>query len=609
MTGRSLRVTLGVALLFALLATVTTGLMGGGVRTASAAPSASPSAGPVTLRLGWVQDVDNLNPFIGYGSSYEVWCLNYDFLVGYAEDGSPRPAIAESWETAQGGRVWTFHIRHGVRWQDGLPLTARDVAFSINYVVDNDLSSYATYAKFIRRAVVVDPYTVRVHCTRPKANMLRLYIYVLPEHIWSKVDPKKVETSYPNSPPIMGSGPFQCVEWKKGEYVRMKANPSYWGGAPHVDEVIFAFYTNPDVMAQDLRSGQLDGAVGLPSAQFAGLSKDPELEATPYNLLNWEYLSFNCYTDPASQGAAVLRDVRFRRALSWGIDRAKCAALGWGGYARPGTTVLPPDEWPADFNAHWQPSPAQTIGFDLAKARRLLDEAGYRDTDGDGIREYGGAPIVLRLWARSDSTASQIQGKLIAGWFSKIGLRIRFSVIDPGALSDALYATKDNGNVYAPDYDMYLWDAWGYMDPGDTLSSYVTDQIWNWNDPCWSNGDYDRLSTQQYGAMDAQKRLALLYRMQQIFYEQAPMVVLDYPDTLEAVDTSRWEGWVRFMGGPAFYSSFNMDSYLQVQPKATATHSGGASTWWLAALTAAIAAALVALWLALGRRRGRAEEE
>jgi len=612
MAGQSSRVRVRVPFFLALFVLLSLGLAGGVWSALAAAESPSPDAGKVTLRLAWTLDVENLNPFIGYGSSYEVWCLNYDFLVGYdAKDGSPRPEIAESWETSPDGKVWTFHIRRGVKWQDGEPLTAKDAAFSLNYIVENQLASYATHTKLIKRAEVVDEYTVRVICSRPKANMLRMYVYVLPEHIWSKVDAKTVEVSYRNSPPLIGSGPFQCVEWKKGQYVRLEANKDYWKGAPRIDEVIFEFYTNPDVMAQDLLSGRLDGADGLPAATFPTVAADPDLEAIPYNVLSWDYLCFNVYADPASRGHPVLRDVKFRQALSWAVDRRKCVALGYGGYAQPGTTIITPGQWPADFDAHYEPTPDETFGFDLDKARQLLDEAGYRDTDGDGVREYKGRPIRLRLNARTDSQASQIQGKLITGWFRDIGLAIDFTVIDPGALSDMLYATTNGGDTYAPDYDMYLWDWGGYMDPGDTLSSFITDQIWTWNDPCWSNPEFDRLAVEQYSELDTQKRLDLLHRMQQIFYVEAPYIVIDYPDTLEAVNTARWDGWTRFMGGPAWFSTFNMDSYLNLRPRAVAaeTAGSGSTTWLIVAVAVAGLVAVAAVVLLVRRGRGRALEE
>ena len=99
----------------------------------------------------------------------------------------------------------------------------------------------------------------------------------------------------------------------------------------------------------------------------------------------------------------MLKDVKFRQALNWAIDKDKLVEIGLSGYGRPGTTVMPPDEWPADFDAHYEPTAEEKFGFDIAKANQLLDEAGYTDSDGNGIREYKGKDIELRLWARTES--------------------------------------------------------------------------------------------------------------------------------------------------------------------------------------------------------------
>ena len=192
------------------------------------------------------------------------------------------------------------------------------------------------------------------------------------------------------------------------------------------------------------------------------------------------------------------------------------------------------------------------------------------------MREHKGKPIRLRLNARTDSQASQIQGKLITGRFKDIGLAIDFTVIDPGALSDMLYATTDGGDTCAHDYDMYLWDWGGDMDPGDRLSSFITDQIWMWNDPCWSNAELDQLADEQYSELDTQKRLDMSYCMRRIFWVEAPYIVIGYPDSLEAVNTASWDGWTRFMGGPAWFSELNMDSYLNLKPKVVAAETPGA---------------------------------
>ncbi|HOT23512.1 MAG TPA: ABC transporter substrate-binding protein [Thermoleophilia bacterium] len=582
------------------------GLVAGIGMALAADESPSPGESKVVLKLGWTNEPDNLNPFVGYeGSSYEVWALNYDMLIGYAaEDGSPEGRIAESWEVSDDGLTWTFKIREGVKWQDGTPLTASDVAFSYNVIIDNDLTAYSTYTKNIDHVRAIDDTTVEMVCSQPKANMERLWVYVLPEHIWGKL--KNVE-KYRMEYPIVGSGPFQCAEWKKGNYVKMVKNPGYWGPEPTIDEIYFQYYTNSDTMAQEVRSGVLDGAVDIPTAQFKTFGDLEGFDAVAYNIFLWEYLSFNCYSEPQSLGDPVLRDVKFRQALNWAVDKQKCVDIAWSGLAVPGTTVIPPDEFPADWDAHYEPTADETYGFDLDKARQLLDEAGYTDSDGDGVRESKGKPIKLRLWARSESLSSQNMGKLIAGWFSDIGLKIEFQVMDDGAISDKLY-NYDADCAYAPDYDMYIWDFWGYADPGDTLSSFTTDQIEWWNDPCWSNAEFDRLAKEQYGEMDPAARLDMIHRMQQIMYVESPEIVVDYPSTLEVVNTDRWEGWTPFMDGGVFYTNYAIDSYLNLKPKA-AEEAGGSSatTAIVVVVVIAVVIALVA-WLLLHGRGGHAEE-
>ena len=150
---------------------------------------------------------------------------------------------------------------------------------------------------------------------------------------------------------------------------------------------------------------------------------------------------------------------------------------------------MTPDSW-VDPDYHWQPPADVMYTYDPAKAKAMLDAAGYKDTDGDGIREdKSGKPIKLRLWARAESPESQKTGSLLTGWFRDLGLKIEYQVMDDGIYYDSIWAYE--GNTYSPDFDMYLWNYDGYADPGDTLASFTTAQIENWNEPCWSNAEYD----------------------------------------------------------------------------------------------------------------------
>ena len=588
------------------------GLASGLGSALAADPSASPAADKVVLRVGWTNDPDNLNPFIGAEtSSYEIWLLNYDFLTGYSLDLQPAPGLATSWETSADGKTWTFHLREGVTWQDGEPFTAADVAFTYNYIVDNQMGAYSSLTTFIEKAVAVDDLTVEIRCSKPKANMIRTWIPIVPEHIWSKVEPKAAGASYQSRPPIVGTGPFQAVEVKKGDYVRMVASPTFWGQKPTIDEILFVTYQNPDTMTQDLLSGTLDAAWGIPSAQFPKVENTPGFVPISYNLLTWDYLSMNCY-EGTSRGNPVLRDVAFRQALNWAIDRQKIADLAWAGRGKPGSTIMTPDSW-VDPDYHWQPPADALFTYDPAKAKQLLAAAGYTDSDGDGVLNdpnNGDKNIKLRLWARSESPESQKTGSLITGWFRDLGLKIEYQVMDDGIYYDSIWAYQ--GNTYSPDFDMYIWDWDGYADPGDTLASFTSAQIENWNEPCWSNAEFDAVVDEANTTLDPEKRKELIWRAQQIFYEQSPEIAIDYPDKLEAVNTSRWDGWTRMYGGAgaAFYTSYVRDSYLNLKPKAAAAaETGGASGTTIAVIVAVALIAVVAIVALVLRRRRAAEEE
>lgn len=220
------RITLFVALVVCILGTSL--VHGLASATASDASSAADS-GKVTFRIGWPREPDNLNPFIGWeNSSFEIWALQYDFLFGFGKDEQPTLDLAAEFPTKENGgispdgKTWTIKLRQGVEWQDGVPLTAEDVAFTYNYSIQNELFAFGIMTIGIDHVDVVDPFTVKIVCTRPKADMERLWLPILPKHVWSKVDPKTVESSYSNKPPIVGSGPFQVVEFKKGRHLRTR---------------------------------------------------------------------------------------------------------------------------------------------------------------------------------------------------------------------------------------------------------------------------------------------------------------------------------------------------------------------------------------------------
>jgi len=594
--------------LMAVAATVAAACLVAGAPTAAAdsSPSGSPSAGPI-LKIGWTTEPDNLNPFIGWANQdYEVWSINYDFLFGFGTTSRPTLDLADAYPTvANGGlspdgKVWTIHLRPNVRWSDGRPLTADDVAFTYDYIVKNKMLNMQLSTAGIVDAKALDPTTVRITCSSPKADMEKIFVPIVPRHVWGTVSPQAATTSFTNPVPIVGSGPFYVAQWKKGSFVRMDRNPYYWGKRPTVSEIIFETYQDADTMTADLKSDAVDAAWGIPVAQFASLESVSGLEALAYPYYNWEYLNLNCNDGPSSLGNPVLRDWRFRNALNYAVDRQRLCRIAFQGYAAPGTTILPPKTWTGpDF--HWQPSESEAYRFDPAKAAQLLDQAGYPLRDGRRLDKHGD-PIVLRLYATTDSVPSQTEGKLIDGWLRKLGLKIEFSVLDGGALNARLWNFK--GTTYAPDFDMYVNSWLGYVDPGETLTAETTAQIGGTNEPSWSNVQYDALCKQQAAQLDPLQRRDAIWQMQRLMYQQTPWVVLAYPDFFEAYNTAKWTGWTRVNDGhgPAFYTAGNVDTYLNLKPAATTTASGTSSLVWLAVGLAAVAVVVAVLLL---RRRSR----
>jgi len=596
-------------------------LLAGGVafglaNAMASSPSASPAAAKtLVVKIGWQEDPDSLNPFIGYAqSAYEIWSLNYDDLVDIGPDGNFVPELATSVPTVQNGgiskdgKVWTFKLRSGVKWQDGQPLTAKDVAFSYNYMIQNKMANYASATAAIVRAVVVDPLTVRLICSRPKADMLSSYVPILPEHIWSKISKHAAENTFTNPPPIIGSGPFETVAFKKGNYVLMKRNPYWWGPKPAIDEIDFENYTNSDSMYEDLTTGTIDGAVELSPADFGKLTTNKSFKALAYNFFFWDYVDLNCYDGP-SLGNPVLRDPAFRRALATAIDEQTIINIAYHGLAEPGTTIMNPHQW---FNPdyHWEPTGADKFTFNMQKANQMLTAAGYPLVNGVRLNKQG-KPIVLRLWARSESEPSEIEGKLLTGWWKELGLRIVLSSVDESYI-DSQFWNEVHGH-FTPDFDMYLWDWDGYVDPGADLQTFTTAQIGNWNEPCWSNPEFDRLYTEQETTLDPAKRQQIIWQMQKLLYDAAGMIVLTYPDHLEAYNVAKWTGWTRNQRGTgaAFYTSYNRATYLNLRPVAGKGGSSKKGTW----ISAGVALCLVAVasgvwyWSRVRSRGSRDAEE
>jgi peptide/nickel transport system substrate-binding protein len=585
------------ALLFALA---------GNARAADETPS--PSAAKLVLKVGWpAGGPDTLNPLIMIQTSaYEMTRLNYNYLVGYSSSGlTARPELATSWTQADGGKTCTFKLRKGVRWQDGQPFTAKDVAFTFNFLIDNKIGNYLDYLGLIEDVVALDDYTVEFRCSAPKPNLVGLPVPILPEHIWGKFTGAEAQ-KFPNAHPV-GTGPFQIVEYKRNNYLRLIANKDYWNGPPKIDELLYVIYENPSTMAGDLKNGQLDAIEGVPDpTTFKSLQNDPDLTVSGGAQNGYECLDINCYDNPRSLGNPVLRDVRFRQALQYAMDRNKVSALANRGLAPPGETMIPPHYYAPSLDYHWEPTAAQRYSFDLKKAGDMLTAAGYPLVNGVRVDKHG-KPIQLRLMS---VTGIEVTPRLIAGWLKQLGIKVQLTVLEDAALQARIYNTE--GGQPAPDFDFFMWGpVTGDVDPNWIHSIFLTRQIGSWSWDYWSNPEYDKLFAAQVKEMDPQKRKELFWQMQELVHDQSPCIVLTHPQSLQAYDTSRWTGWVHTPSakGTVLYAQENIDTYLYVHPVGSEQAAGGSSWSWLIVVAVIAVLGIAGVVLIMRRRARRALDE
>ena len=561
----------------------------------------------LVLRIGDTNDIDGFNPFkLVEIPSFEIMDLTYDLLVDFSpKDSSPVPGLADSWETSRDGLTWTFHLNKDATWQDGKPVTSEDVAYTFNRILDEEQGLFIDYVKQIDKIETPDKHTVVFTTKKPSVQMLSMYVYILPKHIWEKVPPSETK-SFPNEPAI-GSGPFQAVEWKKGQYARLKANPDYFRGAPELDEIIFQFYDNDDTMVQALKNDDVDYISGIPINLFKSLKNQEGIETNSAPDAGFTELGFNLY-EPSPElieefdapetttGNPALLDPKVREAINWAIDEDALTKKVLQGEGVPGSTLVPP----VLAKYHLQLDESELQGFDIKRSKELLEQAGWKDTDGNGIVDKNGEDLELRLFVRSEDKDSVTEGQFIEGWFEEAGIGLETKAISDTALTDA---------IYAADYDMFIW-GWGSdADPDFILSVLTCDQIMGWSDTFWCNDDYSRMYGEQKEQLDLDERAKTIKEMQRVAYEDNPYVIFYYDNQTEAWRTDKFTGWTKTPTtadpGQIAYT-FSNEGYLNLKPVSSkdAPDSAGGGTSPLLylgfVLVGAVAAALI---IALVRRR------
>ena len=524
----------------------------GGVATAGAAltgpaAQAAASKGPSTFVVGDTAAVDGMNPYVGLTSiDFEVYGLVYDDLMDYGQANyAPTPRLATSWSVSKDQLTWTYHIRHGVKWSDGVPLTAADVAYTFQRDTVPGSTEEADNSAYVANIVpssvkAIGQYTVQMRVTKPTPNMDLLIVSILPKHIWEHVSEKQV-SNFPNNNPV-GSGPFIVTSFKINQSVTLKANPHYWGGKPGISKLVFQNFTNPSAEAIALKNGSIDFAEGLTAPLFNSLKGQPGITLDNAPSGNWDELAFNngaatVSGKPIGNGDPALRDINVRHAISYALNKQQLVQHVFLGYAQPATTIIPPI-YP---QYHYEPPAGEQYAYNPKKAEQILTADGWKMGPG-GIRVKNGKQLKLRLFFGTESPTYTQDAPYVKSWLTAIGIGVTVTGMSENT------ETQDIGNG---DYDMFIW-GWGVEpNPDFQLSVFTCGQrsagsppnyTPGWSDSFFCDKHYDSLYADQK-TLAGQGRANVVRAMQKILYTDEPYALLTYDSDPQAYRSDLFTGF------------------------------------------------------------------
>jgi peptide/nickel transport system substrate-binding protein len=440
----------------------------------------------------------NLDPRVGLDAQSErIDDLIFDDLLTRGANLDVAPGLAERWDIPD-PLTYVFHLHHGVKFHDGRPLTARDVKWTFDSLLQGKIrSAKASVYQFVDRIDATDDFTVVFHLKEPFATLL-----------WNLSDGAMGIVPYGSGDEIsrqpIGSGPFRFISAEPDKEVVLALNNEYWGEKAHLQNVRFIVVPDTTTRALELRKGSADIAINaLTSDMVLSLEHDPNLAImhAPGTVL--AYLAFNL-RDP------VLKDERVRQAVAYAVDRRPFLEYLLRGFARPANSVLPPESWAYNGDV-----PA--YNHDPARARQLLEQAGYPEVNG----------VRFHLTMKSSTEEStRLMAAVLQQQLRQVGIALDirtfefatfFSDVTHGLFQ--LYSLRWIGGNEDPDIFEYIFHSSKFPPNGANRGYFADPRI-------------DALVDQARRELDQNTRKQLYAEIQRTLADQLPYVNLWYFDNV-----------------------------------------------------------------------------
>jgi peptide/nickel transport system substrate-binding protein len=415
------------------------------------------------------------------------------------------PGLAESWNVSPDGRELTFRIRPDAVWEDGSPVTSADAVFTIRKIADERTPSPVFKPVFdsFESVEAIEPKSFRVRFRDPYAyRAMAFALPVLPEKAFAGKDFARAKE---NRTPL-SNGPYRLVRWKPQESIELERNPRYWDTPGHFDRVVFRILPEDSVAYQALRAGDLD-ETGMDATLKVRSETDPAFR-TCCRVVEFYNLDYTAIS--LNHRSPFFSDARVRRAMTMLLDRAAVVRSLFGGAARIISGPWAPES-PA-YDASITPLP-----FDPAAAAALLAEAGWRDTNGDGVRDREGKPFRFELLVSSGSAIGRQINELLAAELARAGVAARVVPLEWAAYVERL----DRGEFEAAS------GGWSASDPNPDPFPYWHSSQWpprGLNSSFYRNADADGLMEQARRELDENARIAIYHRLHALLRDDAPAI-------------------------------------------------------------------------------------
>jgi peptide/nickel transport system substrate-binding protein len=326
--------------------------------------------------------IDSLNPYRATSQdSFSIFQYVYPFLVVYNDTYDDFVGdFATSWETSADGKIWTFTTQSGTKWSDGTPLTAKDVAFTLQLDMAPGSGSGGVVKQMVK-AEAPDDTTVVITYDQAVGNVLSQLqqIPIMPITVWQPLldkGVKEVRDFQNTDTPIVAGGPFVLTDYKQDEFAKFAANPNWYGQKPHIEGFGMQTFQNGEAEISALTNGEIDL---IQSLEPAGVDPAKKSGLTVETVPGVEFHDIIFNSNPKNPNNPELRDPVLRTAMEYATDRQRMIDTAMLGLATPGSSIVPP------VTGKWFNSQLDVVPFDLDKANQILDDAGYK-MGSDGVR-------------------------------------------------------------------------------------------------------------------------------------------------------------------------------------------------------------------------------